>query len=558
MRDRAARWGRASRAATPRPRALPWAPGLSPGIRQRFAGLAMAVAVAIVLTYLMLLLRGHVSTANVALLYLIPVLVGSTVGGLLPATVVAVGCVLALDLLFVLPYGALDIANGQDSLTLLLFLGLAALTSELAARARARADEAQRRARATALLYDLSGALTAPDLNGILTGLSERLGRIFALQSCAVLLADAEGTLRDHGYWALPNSEPNGHGGERDVAAAAAWALRHGRSVGLTLQRHPGPPPWGNPPGGCSTPLDGAAEAPAIVLFVPLRGSNQPVGLLRLVRQASVRFTDEDERLLETFATQAALAIERAQLAQEAADAVVARESDRAKSALLSSVSHELRTPLATIRGAADALRQEAVSTDATLRDELLCSIAEEAERLSVLVANLLDLSRIEAGALHPRRHLYDVAEIAARVAQRLAPRLVNHRLALDLPPGGLYALVDYVQIEAVLANLLDNAAKYAPPGTAVTLRLGTEAGEAMVWVEDEGPGIAPEHRQQVFSKFYRVPGPATRAVPGTGLGLAICKGIVDAHGGSIRALATPTGGARLEVRLPLAHAEAA
>jgi two-component system sensor histidine kinase KdpD len=289
---------------------------------------------------------------------------------------------------------------------------------------------------------------------------------------------------------------------------------------------------------------------------VPLRTAGHAVGLLRLVRAPGLDFAEEDSRLLETFATQAALAIERARFAAESAQAAVLRESDRAKSALLSSVSHELRTPLATIRGAADALRQPLVAADVAMHDELIASIAEESERLSVLVTNLLDLSRIEAGALHPQRHLYDLAEIASQVAARLAPRLANHRLVLDLPHGGLLVPVDYLQIDGVLANLLDNAAKYTPPDGAIALRLSRENGCAVLSVEDEGPGIAPAHRRQVFTKFYRVPGEETRATPGIGLGLAICKGVVEAHDGTICALDSSAGGARLEVRLPLIAAE--
>lgn len=522
--------------------------------RARRAAL-LAVAGAGLLSLLLLALRGSLSTANVALLYLLPVLVGATLGGLAPGILAALVSAFALDLLFIPPYGTLSVSSGQDFLTLMLYLAVGALVAELAERARRRAEEAGRREAASALLYDLSTALLAGDVPEILQALVERIGRAFELQSCAILLPDEHGKLALRSVAGNPPAEGSGDP-MRQVDAVAAWAFANGEMVSLALERSARFQDRVRRPAGTGVSAIGGDA----LVILPLRsgsgGALHSVGVLRMVRPQERPLSDEEIRLLGAFGTQAALAVERAQLASASAEAAVLRESDRAKSVLLSNVSHELRSPLTTIRGAAESLLQDEVELDAATREDLLRSVRDEAERLGTLVSNLLDLSRLEAGSVRLDRHLYDLGEIAGGVAARLAPRLARHRLRMQLDPHGGLVQVDYAMMEQVVANLLDNAAKYAPDGSTVILSIAASGDAVELAVEDEGPGIPPAARQRVFERFYRHPQVTRRDAPGSGLGLAICRAVVEAHGGRIWIEDGAHSGARVRVRLPRAVAE--
>ncbi|MBI5565124.1 MAG: two-component sensor histidine kinase, partial [Chloroflexi bacterium] len=257
------------------------------------------------------------------------------------------------------------------------------------------------------------------------------------------------------------------------------------------------------------------------------------------VWRAGRPFEPAEERLLRTSASQGAIAIERARLASAANRSQVLEESDRLKSALLSSVSHELRTPLATIKAAVTSLRSEAVPWDSAAREELLAAIEEETDYLNQLVGNVLDMSRIEAGALHPQRRWNALAEIAGSAVGSLRAATQNHRLKIDLPDDLPLVSVDYVQIEQVFRNLISNSAKYAPANTEIRLCARVlDPGWLQVQVSNQGPAVPDEHLERIFDKFYRVT--AADRVTGTGLGLSICKGIIEAHGGRIWAENAP------------------
>ncbi|MGH2584943.1 MAG: GAF domain-containing sensor histidine kinase, partial [Dehalococcoidia bacterium] len=292
-------------------------------------------------------------------------------------------------------------------------------------------------------------------------------------------------------------------------------------------------------------------DRPAPVAFVPLHLGSQTIGILQLVGRLEARvFTSDERRLMEAFADEAALAVDRDRLLHEAGRAQALQEADRLKSALLSAVSHDLRTPLASIKASVSSLLQQDVTWDTESRHEFLTAIDEETDRLTRLVSNLLDLSRIEGGALRPDKDWYDVRELIETVAGRLERVVTAHRLVLTIAPDAGAAPFDYVQLGQVLANLIENAAKFSPPGTAITIAARRLAGEVEISVADQGPGIPTEERPRVFEKFYRIErgggGPG-----GAGLGLAISKGFVEAHGGSIRIEEADGAGARFVVTLP-------
>jgi len=274
-------------------------------------------------------------------------------------------------------------------------------------------------------------------------------------------------------------------------------------------------------------------------LIVPIEAARGLLGEIRLWRAAPA-ISSSEKRLFQTFASQGALALERAWLAQAESRARVLEESDQLKSAILSSVSHELRTPLSTIKAAASSLRGREVNWDSPARLELVAAIDDEADHLNMLVGNLLDMSRIESGALQPRREWNILAEIVGDVLGRMRHLAEDHTLKVDFPEELPLIPVDYVQMEQVFTNLVSNSLKYAPANTVVWIRAQVEGESLHVEVSNQGPQVPPEHLERIFDKFYRIT--AADKVTGTGLGLSICKGIIEAHGGHIWAENLPDG----------------
>jgi two-component system sensor histidine kinase KdpD len=243
--------------------------------------------------------------------------------------------------------------------------------------------------------------------------------------------------------------------------------------------------------------------------------------------------TPDERRLLDALADQTAVALERVRLAEDIDEARLMAETERLRSALLTSISHDLRTPLASILGSITSLRSYGRAYDEGTRDELMATIQDEAERLNRFVGNLLDMTRLESGALEPKRSLIDLADVVGTALQRSAKVLARHHVEIDLP-ADLPALdLDFVLFEQVMVNLHDNAAKYAPAGSLVMLRARRDGDQVVIEISDEGEGIPPADLERIFDKFYRVHA-ADRQRAGTGLGLAICRGFVEALGGRI------------------------
>jgi two-component system sensor histidine kinase KdpD len=295
----------------------------------------------------------------------------------------------------------------------------------------------------------------------------------------------------------------------------------------------------------------GTATHPgAKALYLPLMASGGTVGVLG-VRPEDSHSLEAPEHLhqLETFANQIALALERARLADEAQHAQVQAEADRLRSSLLSSVSHDLRTPLASITGAASSLLEAGTALDASTHRELLETIQEESERLGRLVNNLLQMTRLESGALQLRKDWHPLEEIVGAALGRLKRALGDRPVTTRMPEDLSLVPIDDVLIEQVFINLVDNAIKYTPAGSAIEIAAWTGESAVTVEVADHGPGLTPGEEQRVFEKFYRGDPAATR---GAGLGLAICRGFVQAHGGRIWAENRRGGGAAFRFTLPL------
>jgi two-component system sensor histidine kinase KdpD len=318
--------------------------------------------------------------------------------------------------------------------------------------------------------------------------------------------------------------------GEADIGAAR-WTWEHGRAAGRGADTLPG----------------------AKRLFLPLKTGGGPIGVLGIDRdEPGALLTPDGRRLLDALADQAAIAIERITLAADIAGARMTAETERLRSALLTSISHDLRTPLASIIGALTSLRGYGASYDQAARDELMTTIQAEAERLNRFIGNLLDMTRLESGTIELKLALVDVGEIVGTALRRAHRLLADHRVAIDLAPDLPMLRLDYLLFEQALFNLLDNAAKYAPAGTPITVRARLEGGAVTLAVLDEGPGIPPAELHRIFDKFYRVQA-QDRQRAGTGLGLAIGRGFVTAMGGTITAAnRTDRSGAVFTITVPI------
>jgi two-component system sensor histidine kinase KdpD len=300
-------------------------------------------------------------------------------------------------------------------------------------------------------------------------------------------------------------------------------------------------------PAGAGTPTLPASHG----LYLPLRGARGPVGILGVLPSARRNTPAADQlRLLETFGNQIALALERSQLAAAAEQTHVRLESERLRETLLSSVSHDLRTPLAVITGAGTSLLASGGEMSAATRRELTESIVEEASRLNRLVGNLLEMTRLQSGAVELRRDWHSIEELVGASLNRVDERLRGREVSLDIPADLPLIALDEVLMQQVLHNLLDNALKYTPAGSPLEVRAHRADDAVVLELADRGPGLPPGEEDDVFRKFHRLrragePG-------GVGLGLAICRGIVEAHGGTIIAANRDGGGARFTVTLPV------
>ncbi|HET7143509.1 MAG TPA: ATP-binding protein [Anaerolineales bacterium] len=428
------------------------------------------------ITAIFFTLREGLDTTLVALLYLIPLGLITAFWGLGPGITSALITFLALNYFFIPPYYTLSVHRPTDVVILVVFLVVAVVISQLVGRMQAGLIAANAREREATQLYELSVALTGLHND-------HAIAQILAKQVQAV---------------------SQGEYVELNITGAEPFAFHLPESM---------------PP----------TRAPE--LTVPIQAARGVLGEILLWKAAPAVSLGE-KRLLQTFASQGALALERARLAQAESRAKVLEESDHLKSILLSSVSHELRTPLSTIKAAASSLRANEVSWDSPARAELIAAIDDEADHLNMLVGNLLDMSRIESGALKPKLEWNILPEIVGSVLARMRYSAEEHKFEIDIPESLPLVPVDYVQMEQVFTNLVSNSLKYAPSNTLIRIRAIIEGDTIHVQVSNQGPHVPPEHLERIFDKFYRIT--AADRVTGTGLGLSICKGIIEAHGGRI------------------------
>lgn len=512
------------------------------GTRRGYLAGAVAVVAA---TLAMLTVRDALGVLNVLLVFLLICFGVALTAGSGPAVLAAVLGFIGFDFFFIPPFHRLSVASANDVLALLVYVVIALVTGQLVARVRVRTEQATQEQRRSTLLHALNAALVADvSLAEVLATIAESVVHIYGADVCRILLPGPDDSLVVHARYPLTTPIEV----DRQSAAVAEWAMSHRTPAGLGAQRGRVRAPHGP----AAQPGQRKLRA-TNALFVPIATTQRTIGVIEVhERPGHGRFRLDDETRLVDFANQAALALERRRLAEEAARASVLALSDELKSVLLASVSHDLRTPLAVIKTSVTALLDPAIAWSGDDRAEFLTAIDEETNRLTSLVTNLLDLSRIESGALEPRMEWYDIGEVIEDAAEQLRPRAAasGHAIVVQVVPDLPIVAFDYAEIAQVLVNLGENALKYTPGGTQVTLSARQANGAIEVAVEDDGPGIPPRELGRVFEKFHRVN--PTAGVSGGGVGLAICKGFVEANGGTIWVENLAGGGAAFRFTLPL------
>jgi two-component system sensor histidine kinase KdpD len=486
-----------------------------------FALALLAVAVALGVGEL---IQPRFGVENVDLVFLTAVVAVAVRFGLLPSLLASVAASLCYNFFFLPPIYTFTIADPTNIAAFVFFTAVAILVSNVAARGRTQTVAAHERVRTVESLYSFSRKLAAVGtLDDVLWATAYQTALMLKVR--VVLLLPENGSIVvKAGY------PPEDTLDDADIAAAK-WAWANDR-----------------PAGRGSDTLPGARR-----LFQPLRTGRGAIGVIGIDSdKPGPLFTPDQRRLLDALMDQAALAIERVHLVEDVDRVKRTAETDRLRTALLTSISHDLKTPLAAVLAAAGTLRDlSGKFTDAEKAD-LLATIIDESERLNRFIANLLDMTKLESGAIVPNTSLHDLSEIVGSALRRAKKILVRHRIELELAPDLPMLELDAVLFEQVLFNVLDNAAKYASAGTTIRIQSWRDAASVCLQILDEGEGIPPEDIEHIFDKFFRAR-KADRVRAGTGLGLAISRGFVEAlHGTITAANRTDRPGAVFTIRLPI------
>ncbi|MBK7644337.1 MAG: sensor histidine kinase KdpD [Planctomycetes bacterium] len=467
--------------------------------------------------------RESLNIADHAMINLLALLISASIAGRGPAFVATLASVASFDFFFIPPYYTFAVSDLHHVLTFAVMLVVGFIASQRTVVIREQAAASQERERRTAALYAMTRAFAVEDDPSAIAQSSVERVRDLLLAEACLFLPEPGGGLR-----ATASTEGWQAEDEREVAVAR-WVFENDKRAGFGTDTLP------------------AARALYLPMSVP-RGTIAVMGVMLGALGRELR--PSDHQMLDTFVAQAALALERVRLRAEADEARRAVETERLRTDLLSSVSHDLRTPLASIAGSAGVLLAGGAGIGRIEQNELLETIQSESQRLSELVSNLLDLTRLDSGALQPRREWCPVEELVHGALDRLHERLAGRKLELELPREILQAHVDPVLIEQALVHLVENALKYSPSGSPIELRSSGGPGEVLIEVSDRGPGIPPGEEQRIFEKFVRLPD--GKRAGGSGLGLSVCRAILRAHGGSVVAENRLGGGATFRMRLPV------
>lgn len=460
---------------------------------------ALAIAFPLVATLVALPIKRATATSTVAaMIYLLAVVAAALVGGIRGGMAAAALSFLGLNFFFTPPFHTFDVEKPEDVVALFAFLVVSAVVANLFTQLLSQRERAERTERETGLLYHLASRLLGRDsTNKVLSEFAREVVELFDLARCEAYVKSRDGGL------------------ER---------VAHFEAGPLPEQ-------------------DNGSE-------FPLKTEREEFGVIRVVPRQEGSFGEDERALAQAVVGQVALAMESVTLLERTREAQAEAEASRIRAALFSSVTHDLRTPLSSIKASATSLLEEGVAFDPTQRKDLLKTIAEESDRLNRLIGNLLDLSRLRAGALVPEKIATPIEDVIESVVTRLRKVLGERRVQLRIRDGIPPVPMDVLQIDQVLSNLLENAARYAPADSEIEIKAARWHNSVEMEVADRGPGVPPEERDRVFEEFYR--GEAGLRESGAGLGLSIARAVVQAHGGEMWIRETPGGGASVGFRLPI------
>src|SRR5215475_9778035 len=484
-----------------------------------------AVAAALGVGELIQLLLG---IENVDLVFLTAVVGVAVRYGLWPSLLATVAGSLCYNFFFLPPIYTFTITDPNNVIAFVFFTVVAVVVSHFAARGRTRTVAAHERVRAVELLYAFSRKLAG-------VGTLDDVLWATAYQAALMLKVRVVLLLPENGSIAVKAGYPPEDTLDEADIAAAKWAWENNRSAGRGSDTLPG----------------------AKRLFLPIRTGRGAIGVIGIDSdKPGPLLTPDQRRLLDALIDQSALAIERVYLVEDVDRAKRTIETDRLRSALLTSISHDLKTPLAAVLAAAGTLRDLSSALSDGEKADLLATIVDEAERLNRFIANLLDMTKLESGAIVPNAAPHDLGEIVGSALRRAGKILCHHRVQLDVESDLPMLDVDPVLLEQAMFNILDNAAKFAPEGTTVRIQGRRDRAFVELRIFDEGEGIPPADLQRIFDKFHRV-NKGDRVRPGTGLGLAIARGFVEALHGTVEAAnRSDRSGAIFTIRLPIPATE--
>ncbi len=466
------------------------------------------------------IIHGSLDPVNLVMLYLVSTVISAIYLGRGPAFLSSLLGVLAFDFFLVPPYLTFAVSDTQYIITFVGLFLVSIVVSSLTARTQEQAEAAIQREAHTSALYKLGRDLTsATDLHQVADIVISHISQVFGRDVAIFLPENGKLTIfaTTAGYSPAVNE-----------MAVATWAFEHDQPAGL-----------------------GTDTLPAVSLRCqPLKTARGQIGVLGIhPKEGGKSLTPEQRQTFNAFANQAALAVERASLAEQARHSELLQATEKLQTALLNSISHDLRTPLVSITGALSSLREESLNINQEDRDSLLDTAYGEAERLNRLVGNLLNMTRLEANAIHLKFEPCDIQDVIGAALDQLEERLGTKPIVVNIPKGLPLIPMDFALIGQALVNVIDNAVKYSPRDSQIDIDVTQSEDSISIHVGDRGIGIPEEDLERVFDKFYRVSRP--ESVSGTGLGLAICKGITEAHRGKIKAANRPGSGTVITITLP-------
>ncbi len=503
--------------AKPRTRAIVenWTPH-RPLIRYLYGLLLVGLA-----TGLSALIAPYITPTNLVVIYLLSVVIAAVYLGRGPAILTSILGVVAFDFFFVPPHLTFVVANTEYLLTFFGLLAVGLVISQLTSIIRGQAEAVQRREVETVELYELGRDLTvAADPQAVTQAAIAHISQTFT-REVAIFLPEGRG--------AKVYATSPGMVMDDNELKVAEWVMEHGQVAGRGTDNQP----------------------EVSIRYQPLKTTRGVVGVLGIKPLDPSRHLTRDQlRTMDAFANQIGLAIERASLAEQARQAEILAVTDKLQNALLNSISHDLRTPLVSITGALSSLTDEQLQLDEAARRSLIETASEEADRLNRLVGNLLDMTRLESGAMRIKKEACDIQDLIGSSLEELGSRLGDRPIEINIPDDLPLIELDFVLIERVLVNVIDNALKYSPLDAPIEITAHLAGAFLEIEVADRGSGVPTEDLNRIFDKFYRVQ--RTDSITGTGLGLSISKGIIQAHGGFISAERRPEGGTIITISIPL------